>query len=94
MIWARGVAKYAPKGEDHTFEVGAFGYIKATEKLTVKPSVEFKSVDTVVTLRGIADYAIGSSDTTLSLEVAKNFYEEDAGVDPVELIKASVKVGF
>lgn len=94
MIWARGLAKYVPSGDNHNFEVGAFGYIKATEKLTVKPSVEFKSVDTVVTLRGIADYAIGSSDTTLSLEVAKNFYEEDAGVDPVELIKASVKVGF
>ena len=40
MIWARGLAKYVPNGDNHIFEVGAFGYIKATEKLTVEPSVD------------------------------------------------------
>lgn len=94
MIWARGVAKYAPKGEDHNFEVGAFGYIKATEKLTVEPSVEYKTDGNVVTLKGAAGYKIGASDTTLKLEVAKNFYDKAADVESVELIKASVKVSF
>lgn len=94
MIWARGLAKYVPSGDNHNFEVGAFGYIKATEKLTVEPSVEYKTDGNVVTLKGAAGYKIGASDTTLKLEVAKNFYEEGAEVKPVELIKASVKVSF
>lgn len=108
LIWARAEAKYVPTtveaDEDdeeaetetaHNFELGAYGYIKATEKLTVEPSVEYKTANSVLTLKGAAGYKIGSSDTTLNLEVAKNFYPEDAEkVDSVERIKASVTVEF
>ena len=52
MVWARADAKWACKdsgrrrrgrNHEHTFEVGAYAYVKATEKLTIEPSVIYKT---------------------------------------------------
>lgn len=96
MIWARAYGVY--KGEKD-FEAGADARILATDKLTVKPAVDYKSEGKVVDVRTNADYKLGASDTTLGLTVQKVFTEEgftDDDDNPVakELIKASVKVSF
>lgn len=101
MIWAKAFGKYYmttatdEAGEEireGAFEVGADAHIVATEKLTVKPAVGYKSEGKIIDVKADADYKIGTSDTKLGLTVQKIFAEAEA--DEKELIKASVKVTF
>ena len=82
MVWARADAKWAPvktEGETtHTFEVGAYAYVKATEKLTIEPSVIYKTEDSVIDLKGVATYKIGASDVALTLTAQKVMADEGA----------------
>ncbi len=105
MVWARAMAKYAPEpgkddeGKDVTvnhFEVGAYAHVKVTNKLTVEPSVEYKTKDSVIDLTGKASYLIGSSeDVALNLTVQKVMVAEDAEeATAKEVLKAGVTVKF
>jgi opacity protein-like surface antigen len=109
MVWARADAKWAPvktEEEDgdgettkHTFEVGAYAYVKATEKLTIEPSVIYKTEDSVIDLKGVATYKIGASDVALTLTAQKVMADEDAmdeegNAIAKEVLKAAVEVKF
>lgn len=88
MIWVKGYAVY--NGEKD-FEAGALGHILATDKLTVKPQVDFtyeaEVAETDVKLA--ADYKVGASDVTLKFLGQKVFK-----ADPTSLLKLSVEVPF
>lgn len=88
LAWVKANAGYA--GKD-TLEAKVLGHVVATDKLTVKPAVEFKSADSAVNVEVAADYKIGFSDTTVSLLVKKGFVKDDDGT---ELIQVSVSVPF
>lgn len=112
MVWARADAKWAPvkteeedeEGETvettkHTFEVGAYAYVKATEKLTIEPSVIYKTEDSVIDLKGVATYKIGASDVALTLTAQKVMADEGAEDEEgnaiaKEVLKAAVEVKF
>lgn len=103
MVWARADAKWAPvktEGETtHTFEVGAYAYVKATEKLTIEPSVIYKTEDSVIDLKGVATYKIGASDVALTLTAQKvmadeGATDEDDNAIAKEVLKAAVEVKF
>ncbi|KLU40179.1 MAG: hypothetical protein AA931_00620 [Peptococcaceae bacterium 1109] len=109
MVWARADAKWAPvktaeeegEGETtkHTFEVGAYAYVKATEKLTIEPSVIYKTENSVIDLKGVATYKIGASDVALTLTAQKVMADEDAMDEEgdaiaKEVLKAAVEVKF
>jgi hypothetical protein len=111
MVWARADAKWAPvkteeedgEGETvettkHTFEVGAYAYVKATEKLTIEPSVIYKTENSVIDLKGVATYKIGASDVALTLTAQKVMADEPEGEEgnaiAKEVLKAAVEVKF
>lgn len=102
MVWARADAKWAPvktEGETtHTFEVGAYAYVKATEKLTIEPSVIYKTENSVIDLKGVATYKIGASDVALTLTAQKVMADEaegdEANAIAKEVLKAAVEVKF
>ncbi|MGI6641230.1 MAG: hypothetical protein ACOX48_07120 [Limnochordia bacterium] len=103
MVWARADAKWAPvktEGETtHTFEVGAYAYVKATEKLTIEPSVIYKTEDSVIDLKGVATYKIGASDVALTLTAQKvmadeGAVDEEGNAIAKEVLKAAVEVKF
>jgi hypothetical protein len=96
MVWARAMAKYAPEGDENFFEVGAYAHVKVTNKLTVEPSVEYKTKDSVIDLTGKVSYLIGSSeDVALNLTVQKVMVAEDADeAEAKEVLSAGVTVKF
>lgn len=104
MIWAKAYGKYGQYDykdevavEDKTeksYKVGADLYIKATPKLVVTPFGYFEGIGKVLTFGTKASYAIGSSDTKLSLEVKKVTAEDILATKRAELIKASISVPF
>lgn len=112
LVWARAYAKYIPGTEEaddddegdkvnnFNFEVGAFAHVKATDKLTIDPSVIYKTENSVIDLKADAKYLIGTSeDVALSLTVQKVMAEEGAKDDKgnaiaKEVLKAGVEVKF
>ncbi len=89
MIWVRATGTY---NVDKTYNAGVFGHILATDKLTVKPSVNYASTDSTTDVKLVANYKIGLSTTTLNLTAQKVFAPVEA--DQKELLEASVKVTF
>ena len=85
MIWVRATGTY---NVDKTYNAGVFGHIIATNKLTVKPSVEYVSTkETTVQVAG--SYKIGLSTTSIGFKANHVFKTE-----PTSLLEASVKVTF
>lgn len=89
MIWAKAYAEY--KG-DKAFGAGVLGHILATNKLTVKPSVDFVSLNKDIDVKLAADYKIGAGTATLSFLAQKVF--SDAVANQKSLLKLSVEVPF
>lgn len=88
MIWVKGYAVY---NGGKNFEAGALGHILATEKLTVKPQVDFtyEAAEAETDVQLAADYKVGASDVTLKFLGQKVFK-----ADPTSLLKLSVEVPF
>lgn len=96
LIWVHAYASYL--GEKK-FNANVLGHILATDKLTVNPSVDYKTEGQIIDAKLNATYKLGLSDTTLSFLIQKVFTEEgleDDDGDPVakELISVSVSVPF
>lgn len=110
LVWARAYAKYISGTEEggnenvgdkvNNFEVGAFAHVKATDKLTIDPSVIYKTENSVIDLKADAKYLIGTSeDVALSLTVQKVMAKEGAtdgegNAIAKEVLKAGVEVKF
>lgn len=88
MVWVLGTAKYLG---DSKFEAGVLGHILATNKLTVKPSVDYTSADKEFDVKLVADYKIGYSDTVLGFTAKKVLNETKDGEG---LLQAKITVPF
>ncbi len=88
MIWVHAYGSYLG---DKDFKAGALGYILATDKLTVKPQVDYTYEDeeSSTDVQLAADYKIGASDATLKFVGQRVFKAE-----PISLLKLSVEVPF
>lgn len=80
--------------EDTGFKVGVDFYVKATDKLVIKPFASFESIGSVITFGANADYKIGEGATTLGLGVKKVMADDVLDSLNSESISASVKVTF
>ncbi|NLJ80875.1 MAG: hypothetical protein GX335_07615 [Firmicutes bacterium] len=96
MVWLKAYGVFESKND---FGAGLLGHVLASDKLTVKPSVDYEQVGVVIDAKLAADYKIGLSDTVLALTVQKVFTEDghvdkDGDLVAKELVKASVTVPF
>ncbi len=89
MVWVWANAQYV---DEDTITAKLTGHVLATDKLTLKPSVEYKKAGKIFDLVLKANYKIGYSDTTLDLQVQKKFADEDE--NKAELLQASITIPF
>jgi|LSQX01.2.fsa_nt_gb opacity protein-like surface antigen len=86
IVWVLATGKFVAKDN---FTARLYGYVKATDKLVVKPQFGYKRVDEAFDGKVAADYKIGTGGATLSLTVEKTFKTNEKGK-----ITATVKVPF
>lgn len=96
MVWLRANATFETKDK---FGAGVDGYVKATDKLVLKPAASYAHEGKIIDLKLVSEYKIGLSDTLLTLTVQKVMadkdYTDSEGNNPAkELISATVKVPF
>lgn len=96
MVWLRANATFETKDK---FGAGVDGYVKATDKLVLKPAASYAHEGKIIDLKLVSEYKIGLSDTLLTLTVQKVMadkdYKDSEGNNPAkELISATVKVPF
>jgi len=86
IVWAKAEGVFKSSND---FSATVFGYVKASDKLVVKPKFGYKRADEAFEAELAAGYKIGLSGTTLNLNVTKEFKQ-----DGEESISATVKVPF
>lgn len=89
MIWVKA---YGTFKADKSYGAGVLGHILATDKLTVRPSVDFASAKTTTDVKLVANYKIGASTTLLTFTAQKVFAPVED--DQKSLLQLSVKVPF
>jgi len=107
MVWARARVKYDPIYKDeknapsatetsHEFEIGAYGYVKPVEKVIIKPSVEYFTLEDKIDVASSFNYLVGgNNDVVLSLGLKKTFAaSKDSSVQQDEIITAGVEISF
>lgn len=104
MVWAKAYGEYGKYSfkdetedaddEDTGFKVGADVYVKATDKLVLKPFASYESIGNVIAFGANADYVIGTDGPTLGLGVKKVLAEDIRASERAESISASVTVEF
>ena len=110
MVWAKATGKYgylkyaddtdkdaddkAKEKYDTGYVVGGELYIKPIEKLTVRPSVSYASIGSVLDLKAVAAYKIGFSDATLTFTAQRVTAEDIQKSKAKSLLEAKVTVPF
>ena len=89
-----GETKKGLESEDTGFKVGADVYVKATDKLVLKPFASYESIGNVIAFGANADYVIGTDGPTLGLGVKKVLADDIRASERAESISASVTVEF
>ncbi len=89
MVWVWANAKYVDKD---TITAYVLGRVLATDKLTLKPRVDYTHKGTLVDVKLDADYKIGASSTILAFGIQKVFAKDPD--DQKESVTASITIPF